>query len=163
MKYIRVKIRKKMGPKPKPLRDRFFNGKFTKMESGCWLWNSSRDDYGSICVGIIRQRAHRVSYELHIGRIPDGLFVLHQCDNKRCVNPDHLFLGTDQDNSDDKVSKGRQAKGVKVGGVKLDDIQVLTIRKCAADGLKANKIAPYFHVSNSTVTEIIARKIWRHI
>lgn len=78
----------------------------------CWLWTANRlpKGYGVINVGGragSQQLAHRVSWELHFGPIPDGLWVLHRCDNPPCVRPDHLFLGTVQDNVDDMVTKGR--------------------------------------------------------
>ena len=77
--------------------------------SGCWVWVGNRipQGYGTIGVGGKPVRAHRYSWELHNGPIPDGLFVLHRCDNPPCVRPDHLFLGTALDNSRDCVDKGR--------------------------------------------------------
>lgn len=94
----------------RPLADRFWE-KVHKTES-CWLWTASVKDgfpYGQIGHPGTRtpRRAHRVSWELHNGPIPAGLFVLHKCDNPRCVRPDHLFLGTQSDNLKDAYSKGR--------------------------------------------------------
>jgi hypothetical protein len=95
--------------------DRFFD-KVRKSEQ-CWIWTGSKgsgkDNYGFFYLhgnrktGQKNVRAHRYSYELHNGKIPDGLLVLHKCDTPSCVNPDHLFLGTNKDNSDDKIRKGR--------------------------------------------------------
>ncbi len=112
---------------------------------GCWTWKGGRSPrgYGKIEVSGRSLRAHRLSYELFVGEIPQGLMVCHTCDNPTCVRPDHLFLGTSQDNMDDKVRKGRQARGDahyarvsperlargdKHGLVKLSDAQVLEIR-----------------------------------
>lgn len=84
-----------------------FNEGF-KEEDGCWnwIWNTI-DGYGRTLVKDKSLLAHRVSYELHIGEIPDGIYVLHKCDNPGCVNPDHLFLGTNTDNMRDMVNKSR--------------------------------------------------------
>lgn len=81
--------------------------------STCHWWVAALDTYGygQILVDKVSQRAHRIAYEMYIGKIPDGLQVLHTCDNRSCVNPDHFFLGTNQDNVDDKVKKGRQFNG----------------------------------------------------
>lgn len=79
----------------------------------CWLWTAGvdKDGYGRIRVNGAQQRTHQVSYVLHYGPIPDGMWVLHRCDNPRCVRPDHLFLGTSQDNVADRTTKGRSATG----------------------------------------------------
>ena len=95
------------------LRDRFFKLAGVQAE-GCWAWQGCKHPQG---YGLIRNMpqylaprlAHRVSWELHFGPIPDGMLVLHHCDNPACTNPQHLFLGSHQDNSDDMVAKGRQA------------------------------------------------------
>lgn len=83
-------------------------------EAGCWIWQGrprGNNGYGSLKVDGALMPAHRFAYQAHVGPIPTGLFVLHRCDVPLCVNPAHLFLGTTQDNSDDKVNKGRQARG----------------------------------------------------
>ena len=102
------------------LEDRFNEKWVPVTESGCWLWTgavsgnpSSGTQYGYISVGGrsgSAQRAHRVSYELHIGEIPEGLIVRHKCDNPLCVNPDHLEVGTHADNSMDMANRGRSNK-----------------------------------------------------
>lgn len=102
-----------MAPPFIPLKDRFWS-KVVKTDT-CWIWigagSTSKKGYGQIRLPGAKGRqtsAHRVSWILHRGEIPIGLDVLHKCDNPPCVNPDHLFLGTNQDNVNDKVSKGRQ-------------------------------------------------------
>lgn len=92
----------------------FYDKKVIKQE-GCWNWKGATVRFG---YGVIRFRkkhisAHRVSYLLHIGEIPDGLFVLHKCDNPLCTRPDHLFLGTAKDNVHDMINKGRSRSHLK--------------------------------------------------
>lgn len=77
-------------------------------ECGCWIWTAAtHQGYGEICYKGKKETAHRVSWELHNGPIPHGLWVLHRCDTRECVNPKHLFLGTQLDNIADCVKKGR--------------------------------------------------------
>ena len=99
--------------KKAPLRKRF-NEKYEISISGCWNWTGSVDSkgYGSIKDGVT-SRAHRVAWKLYKGKIPEGIFVLHTCDNRKCVNPNHLFLGTSKDNVRDMMDKGRHPNCVE--------------------------------------------------
>ncbi len=102
----------------RPLEDRFWA--FVVKGPGCWTWTGATSaGYGRIREGRAGTRyigAHRVSWELANGPIPDGLFVCHKCDNPPCVRPDHLFLGTAADNVADMIAKGRGRKPARVGG-----------------------------------------------
>lgn len=104
-----------MGPKPKPIAERFWPRVEKRDADECWEWKGSRlqKGYGTMpCWPFKRPAlAHRVSWEIHNGNIPDGLIVCHRCDNPPCVNPAHLFLGSHQDNLRDMVKKGRQVLG----------------------------------------------------
>jgi len=97
--------------------ERFHDSYIPVTECGCWLWTKTTYGRGYGCMFLTKtggprnMKAHRFSWELHNGPIPDGLHVLHKCDVRTCVNPDHLFLGTNQDNIDDRVKKGRSNNG----------------------------------------------------
>lgn len=135
---------------------------------GCWEWKANRcNGYGRI--GLTRKRgyvfAHRLSYELHFGSIPDGLKVLHRCDNPGCVRPDHLFLGTMGDNNRDRAQKGRSrpVKGETHGMSKMTDRDVQSIRQLHKNGRAIASLAREFGISPSQVSGIVHHRYWRHI
>ena len=108
--------------------------------------------------------AHRYSYEYHIGPIPTGMFVCHKCDNPPCINPNHLFLGTNQDNVNDKVIKNRQGKGEQISSSKLTEDQVREIRaKHIFRVYTYQMLADEYNVSSDTIQKIVKRKLWRHL
>jgi hypothetical protein len=114
---------------------------------------------------------HRLSWELHFGKPPDDLLVCHRCDNRRCVRPDHLFLGTQADNLRDMRSKGRQAPpeiwskpGERNPSAKLTESQVCTIRsRYAAGGATHASLAREYGVSEGIIRHIISRRAWKHV
>lgn len=139
------------------LQDRF-EDKFDKTNS-CWNWRSiSNGDYGygSFRMSEKTEGAHRVSWKIYKGEIPEGLFVLHRCDNRRCVNPDHLFIGTNNDNMQDMKSKGRSRslRGEESGNSKLTNEQTKEIRKLLKTGLFQREIAKMFGVSHQLISAI---------
>lgn len=121
--------------------------------SGCWLWlkcvNTS-NGYGRVCWRGKASYAHRASYERHFGEIPPGINVLHKCDTPACIRPDHLFLGTQQDNVDDMVAKGRQVKPEQQSRAlrRLPDSLILEIYHSKEDGIKT---ARKYGVCTSTI------------
>lgn len=118
MHWMRVRRYGTIKLQRKTLRERFNSRHIPVPESGCWLWEGAVDryGYGKIRDNCHRVQAHRVSWILHNGPIPEGLCVLHKCDVPGCVNPDHLFLGTNKDNTQDALKKGRLClEGLKLG------------------------------------------------
>jgi hypothetical protein len=140
--------------------------------NGCWVWTRARykSGYGAFGVGSRtlktrkRLRAHRLSYELAHGPIPEGLCVLHHCDNRLCVNPSHLFLGTVVDNNIDMKRKGRHTYGAQNGQAKLTRAQVIEMRKLyAAGGVSQQELARKYNVSQQTAQRAIAGVNWGHV
>lgn len=153
--------------KVKPAADRFW-GKVRK-EDGCWLWvgRITSWGYGHFVINGKDTYAHRFSWELHNGPIPDGLCVLHNCpggDNPRCVRPSHLLLGTHAENMADRNSKSRQARGEAFPQHKLTSAAVCRIRARHARGEATQKeLATKHGVSPSVVSRIVRGKKWRHV
>lgn len=137
-----------------------------KSDLECWNWTLGIDDwgYGIFHINNKAYKSHRFVYELTWGEIPKDMKVCHLCDNTRCCNPKHLFVGTDADNMKDRNSKGRQVKGEKVHTHKLKSSQVKEIRKLFISGkyIQADLVKKY-NMSSSTISRIITGKIWRGI
>jgi len=150
--------------KPIPLRERFNKYVMKRGFGGCWKWNGCKvyDGYGQIAYEGKRIGAHRASWVLHVGPIPNGVCVLHRCDVPDCVNPAHLFLGTRADNNRDRALKGRSYKshGARNGNSKLTDSKVLQI--ISSTGTH-REIARKFNVTKTTVGCIKRRQIWTHL
>ncbi len=119
----------------------------------CWEWLGAGkgNGYGNVNVGQANKTSHHYAYELFCGHVPDGLDVCHTCDNRWCVNPDHLFLGTRMENMDDCKSKGRTAGGNRKH---LTECQVQEIRRRLNAGVSASKVAVQMDVNYYTVTAI---------
>jgi hypothetical protein len=135
-----------------------------KKTKGCWEWTASTNSkgYGQFAVGYGKTRkvlrAHRISYELFVGEVPEGMSVLHYCDNPCCVRPKHLFLGTHADNMQDMSSKGRRM-GV-VNNRKLSINQVMEIRESSETGVV---LASRYGVAESTISEARNRKTFKEL
>jgi len=141
-----------------------FEEKFTpEPNSGCWLWEASRNHkgYGNFRMTHI-YLAHRASYALYKGAIPEGLCVLHKCDVPACVNPDHLFLGTHLDNAVDRMEKGRSQAGEHHVRAKLTKEAVTDIRsKYQRWKYTYQDLADEYGVSNSTIYNVVAGVNWK--
>jgi hypothetical protein len=151
-----------------PLPERFWS-RVHKAES-CWLWTGHRDKdgYGILPYDGKLLRAHRVSWELHNGPIPAGIKVLHSCDTPPCVNPAHLFAGTQRRNIEDMIAKGRgrysDRHGERNSAAKLSECDVLTIRaEYAAGGVTHADLAAGYGVCATLIGLIVRRERWGHL
>ena len=167
-------LRRLSGRKPKPAIERFEASYIPEPNTGCWLWVGTLR--GSNLYGVIKSNgkstaAHRYSYETFKGQIPEGFVVCHHCDTPSCVNPNHLFIGTQADNEADKVRKGRQSKGERHCAAlshlnrkgenspraKLTWKIVDEIRK---DARPQRIIASLYNVSQTVISNIKLNKTW---
>lgn len=144
-------------------RDRFMEYVWPEPMSGCWLWSGFiSGTHGGFQMPAGGRPAHRVSWVLHRGPIPGELWVLHHCDNRLCVNPDHLYLGTHRDNMDDmkRRKRARGGKGTKNGAAKLTDDAVRWIHGC---GLTNAAAAAALGVSETAVWQVRRGLTWKHV
>lgn len=142
---------------------------FSIDERECAFWTGSKDKFGygktyKIVNGKrIDTHAPRAIYELYFGPLDQAIHVLHSCDNPACCNIYHLFIGNQQSNMADKISKGRQAKGEKVGSAKLTEREVMKIKYLIKQGVYLTNIAYRFDVTISTISQIKAGLTWKHV
>ena len=143
-------------------------------KESCWEWTAGKnaDGYGRIWNGCTHLRAHRVAYEIFVGDIPEGLHVRHKCDNRVCVNPHHLEVGTNADNVRDMVERGRQAKGSEHWPAKLCEPEVVLIKQFLArhpprpgrhSGGQCDFIGRWFGVAAVNISQIHTKRIWTHV
>lgn len=168
----------------------------SEVRKGCWGWLGTvygSNGYPRMWTGTKATGAHRFSWEIRFGALPEGLHVLHKCDTPTCTNPEHLFLGTIADNNKDRARKGRSCRGDahwqrryperrKTGGEqwtrkhpelvprgerngnsKLDAGKVRAIRELYKDGFSQNQIAKQFKIGQSTISSILLGLTWKHI
>lgn len=161
-----LKVKECFGAERKPVKERFECSYKKDEKSRCWNWIKDLDKkgYGQIHDykngKRVTRAAHRVSYEINKGEIPQGMIVCHSCDNRKCVNPNHLWIGTTQDNINDKLKKNRGLYGSKHQNSKLTEEDVLEIR---ASSEKKAHLARKYKVSFMVITSILRRNTWKHI
>lgn len=134
--------------------------------SGCWEWTGNKvggTGYGQVYVKSKCLRAHRAIYEMLVGPIPDGLCVLHKCDNPPCVNPKHLFIGTVSDNQQDMMRKDRCIHGERHHKAKLNESDVLEMKRMRQAGTSYPEIGRLFKVSKVAARNAIIGKSWKRI
>ena len=147
--------------------DRFWSK--VRIGDGCWEWTRATNapGYGSLQVFGRWHAAHRLSWEMSNGPIPPGAFVCHHCDNRRCVRPGHLFLGTPAQNSADAARKGRAFKKPMPGEsnprARLNEHAVREIRRRASQGESTASLCARFGLSRTSVRYIATRRSWRHV
>ncbi len=151
-----------------PVKERLMNKTVQDPEgTGCWIWTGhvNSKGYGSIRVERNTQLVHRVAWTEYKGPIPEGLCVLHKCDNPACWNLEHLFLGTTQDNTKDMMAKGRNAphQGQSNPYAVLNDDKVREIHRLLQQGVRLTDIANKFRIGKSTVSHIKFGENWTHI
>lgn len=158
-------------PMPRPRDFNYYRAFWDKVSipesrEGCWVWTGTKSEnhYG----WFQGAGAHRASWEIANGGIPFGRFVCHKCDNKLCVNPAHLFLGTPKDNTQDMMRKGRQNNnpllGERAANAKLSSDQVKEIRNLYGNGgIYQKTIAVMFGITQGYVTKIVSGDAWRHL
>jgi hypothetical protein len=137
---------------------------------GCWEWTGARFQrertralsYGMFLLNRRLQPAHRVAWEMINGPIPDGLWVLHHCDNQGCVRPEHLYLGTHADNTRDAIERHRMVSGEQVPGHKLTVEELPQIRRLIAEGMATEDIGRIFGVSGRTIRYIRSGEHWKY-
>lgn len=149
--------------KRRSIEEKFWSKVDKNGPNGCWVWTGTKKDNGYGAIGE-HQTAHRVSYELHYGAISQGFHVCHKCDNRACVNPEHLFLGTNLDNIQDRVKKHRSACGEHHGCHRLNEDQIRQIRYLHdVVNMKHKQLAQIFGVGQDQITRIVNRDLWKHI
>lgn len=142
--------------------------RISKAQSGCWEWSLGvcTAGYGRLSYCGKNRVASRVMWIAVHGSIPNGLWVLHRCDNPKCINPDHLFLGTRRDNIDDMVRKGRASapRGTACNKAKLTEEIVWQIRKeHHQDGIGFRPLGRKYGVSDAAIRKLISGHSWRHV
>jgi hypothetical protein len=133
-------------------------------EGGCWVWMGTTTvrGYGQLISNNRKHYAHRASYEAFIGEIPKGMHVCHACDNVYCVNPSHLFLGTQKQNLQDMAKKGRSTRGERNPMAKLSKEDVEDIKYLFTAGNSDSEISKEFGVCRQTINNIRNGKVWNH-
>jgi len=131
-------------------------------KNGCWEWlRSLRNGYAQTG-NALEPAGHRLSWTLFHGPVPRGLWVLHRCDNRKCINPDHLFVGVREDNIVDAVKKARYQRGSGHVCAKLTEADIPTIRELA-ESVSLTEIGQMYGVTYATIHDVMTRKTWQYV
>jgi len=156
----------------KDWKERFWKKVSIKGNNECWEWTGGKQGDGYGIFGVIEngkwkmKLAHRISWTFHFGEIPKYMKICHKCDNPKCVNPNHLFIGTQLDNVKDMVKKGRinSREGIKNPKAKLTENEVLEIRRLyASTNITFADLGKMFGISDTHSGYIVKRRVWKHI
>ena len=141
------------------------HGAQSEKTSDCWEWDgyTRPNGYGRITINQKQEYPHRVAYKAFVGPIHEGYEVCHACDNRKCCNPAHLFLGTRKDNMRDASIKGRLQKGESRHNAVLTEAKVRKAREMREQGMRVVDIAKQLDVGKTTLGCAIRRKTWRHV
>lgn len=151
--------------------ERILQRKIIDKETGCWNWTGgcNTKGYGQVRHNGTQSKVHRLAYQHYLGLIPEGYFVCHKCDNPKCFNPDHLFIGTALDNNRDRELKGRGVmhgvvllKGASHMKSKLTEAEILEIRSIGSK-MNMSETARQFGVSKQAIRSILHKQTWKHI
>ena len=145
----------------------YYEKNVIRNETGCWDWKKKckTDKYVRMnyCRNQPKLSAHIYSWIIHNGQIPPGMLVCHKCDNGRCTNPEHLFLGSHRENVNDMIAKYRHCHGESHGCSKLTSEQVKQIKELCKSNVSSVKIAKEFNVSKTSVLRIKNSVTWKHV
>jgi len=153
----------------KIVKERFLKKIDKSAPNGCWEWTAGivGGGYGGFWYKNKMYRAHRFSYEFFKGPIPEGKMVCHSCDNRRCVNPDHLWIGTAKENLEDAVRKGRTAREDRIGtknwNSKLTIFKVREVRKLWKAGNSIRSLAKKYRVTPMSMRDALTGRTWKHV
>lgn len=165
-------MKPRKGPSPIGFAIRFWNKVNRRSSSDCWNWIGSlntKTGYGQIGVGSdsngtrAMRLAHRISWLIHFGEVPEKKQVLHKCDNRKCVNPNHLYLGTHKDNMQDAYNRMTMIRGERHHNAKLTKEKVIELRNRYADGESIRSLSRSFKLDRATVKASATRKTWRQV
>lgn len=147
------------------LKERFYSKFIVNSENGCWEWAANRfpKGYGCFKLNGKSNAAHRISYKIHVGEIKERMVICHKCDNPCCVNPNHLFMGTQKENLQDRNLKGRSIKGHKNGRCILTEKDIPIIKSLLKEKIDQRDIAKKFGVAQTTISSIKLNKSWSHL
>lgn len=150
---------------PAPVEQRLWARVERPAPDACWEWQGAINSHG---YGTIRERcaskgAHVIAYRSSKGDVPAGMLVCHTCDNRKCCNPAHLFLGTKAENNADRNAKGRQARGSRIKRARLTETDAALIRYLTDCGANGKQLAALYGVFQSTISSIHRLRTWAHV